>query len=100
MQILLTGLANLLVVLIVVQVVKLFVFPALRGSLLLPLMTLVLGVGIAVFQTFVALWSGLPIGLPPVVGIFTGMASVAVNQIIKIWTQHDAPESLLKKLLA
>lgn len=75
---------NTIVVAGVVQAIKVYA-PGLRAGLpwLLPVIAVVAGPAVAVAQSALAGWLGVPIDLSPLLGLATGGAAVAANQVVK-----------------
>lgn len=84
--------------LVVIQLLKTYVIPALSQSYpaMLPILAGLMGPLLAAIQTRLATALGYPIDLSMVVAIFSGAASVGVNQFVK---HSTAPTSRLRKLI-
>jgi len=83
---------NTIVVLGVVQFLKIKI-PVLREKIpwLFPILAMVIGPIIALVQSTLAGWLGIPIDLSAIVGLFSGGAAVAIHQIDVQATKAPTP---------
>lgn len=80
----LAGFINTTLVLVLVQLCKAAI-PSLRSAVpwLIPVIAGALGPLVAVGQSWLGTWLGIPVDLSPVVAVFTGATATAVHQVGK-----------------